>query len=413
MASTILSDNGVTSGSAGLKSSADSTGVLALQTSTSGGTATTALTIDTSQNVGIGTTSPAATTKLDVVQDQNANTWTRIRNNDTGSSAYAGVVVNANGNSWGMRVGSSAANSNSLQFTQDALGSPVVRLTLDTSGNMGIGTASPVEKLHLAVSNASTVSMRMTNTAASSYIAQNGTVAGQAYSQALELGTVSTNPIMFVTNNIYRGIIDSSGNLGIGTTSPLRKFHVKGSGNTSQFESTSSSGYVYIGDSASSAIDNQGIGTVGNNLSFLAGGSERMRISSAGVVTTPYNPAFVARKDPVTNTSYSEVTGYDSTDFNTGSYFSTSTGRFTAPVAGVYFFFVDMGWTSNSYSCDICKNGSRYMRLESNGTQAYWIGTSVAISLAVNDYVSLYKSSTGNNSMGGGNQGGFGGFLIG
>lgn len=63
MASTLLADNGVSSGSAGLKSSADSTGVLALQTTTSGGTATTAVTIDTSQNVSVGgnllITSPA------------------------------------------------------------------------------------------------------------------------------------------------------------------------------------------------------------------------------------------------------------------------------------------------------------------------------------------------------------------
>ena len=72
MASTILSDNGVSSGSAGLKSTADSTGVLALQTTTSGGAATTALTIDTSQNVGIGTSSPSA--KLDVRNGANVLT---------------------------------------------------------------------------------------------------------------------------------------------------------------------------------------------------------------------------------------------------------------------------------------------------------------------------------------------------
>ena len=84
------------------------------------------------------------------------------------------------------------------------------------------------------------------------------------------------------TANTTALTVDGSQNIGIGTSSPLRKFHVKGSGNTSQFESTSSSGYVYIGDSASSVIDNQGIGTVGNNLSFLAGGSERMRIDSSG-----------------------------------------------------------------------------------------------------------------------------------
>ena len=50
MPSFILSDNGVSSGSAGLKSSAGNDGALALQTTTAGGTATTAVTIDTSQN---------------------------------------------------------------------------------------------------------------------------------------------------------------------------------------------------------------------------------------------------------------------------------------------------------------------------------------------------------------------------
>ena len=51
MPSIILSDNGVSSGSAGLKSTAASDGALALQTTTAGGTATTAVSIDTSQNV--------------------------------------------------------------------------------------------------------------------------------------------------------------------------------------------------------------------------------------------------------------------------------------------------------------------------------------------------------------------------
>ena len=49
MAATINADNGAVSGSAGLKSSADSSGVLALQTN-----GTTAVTVDASQNVGVG-----------------------------------------------------------------------------------------------------------------------------------------------------------------------------------------------------------------------------------------------------------------------------------------------------------------------------------------------------------------------
>ncbi len=57
MPSIINADNGVVSGSVGLKYSTDNTGTLALQTNSN-----TAVTIDTSGNVGVGETSPAGST---------------------------------------------------------------------------------------------------------------------------------------------------------------------------------------------------------------------------------------------------------------------------------------------------------------------------------------------------------------
>jgi hypothetical protein len=88
-------------------------------------------------NVGIGASSPAY--RLDVIQDGNSFTGQRIRNNDVGSSAYAGLIINANGNSWGMRMGSGAANSNRLELVLDALGTPSIKATLDSAGNLGLG----------------------------------------------------------------------------------------------------------------------------------------------------------------------------------------------------------------------------------------------------------------------------------
>jgi hypothetical protein len=73
-------------------------------------------------------------------------------------------------------------------------------------------------------------------------------------------------------------------NLGIGTNSPQRKLHVKGGAGLTQFESTSSTCYVYLGGSTSSSIDNQGIAVTGNDLLALVGGNERLRITSAGDV---------------------------------------------------------------------------------------------------------------------------------
>jgi hypothetical protein len=86
------------------------------------------------------------------------------------------------------------------------------------------------------------------------------------------------------TSNTTAVTITAAQNVGIGTNSPARRLHVRGGAGLSLFESTGSACYVYVGDSTSSSIDNQGIGSVGNNLVALTGGTERMRIDSTGKV---------------------------------------------------------------------------------------------------------------------------------
>jgi hypothetical protein len=58
--STILSDNGVVSGTTGLKTAGGDDGTLILQTTTAGGTATTAMTINTTQQVAFTAGTAAA-----------------------------------------------------------------------------------------------------------------------------------------------------------------------------------------------------------------------------------------------------------------------------------------------------------------------------------------------------------------
>jgi hypothetical protein len=114
-------------------------------------------------NVGIG---GSPLDRLTLIQDQNATTTARVRNSDTGSSAYAMVAVNASGNSWGMRMGSTAANSNALDFVSDALGTPTARMTITTAGNVGVGTTTPVAsaKLDVASTTQGFLPPRMTST---------------------------------------------------------------------------------------------------------------------------------------------------------------------------------------------------------------------------------------------------------
>ena len=115
------------------------TNIVALAT---GGTA--AVTVDSSQNVGIGTTSPSS--KLDVRGNAsfsgNATSRQTANFTNTGGDFYVGAESSAGGAVFG---GSSAYagivgtnNATSLQFASNA----VVRATIDSSGNFIVGRTS-------------------------------------------------------------------------------------------------------------------------------------------------------------------------------------------------------------------------------------------------------------------------------
>ena len=139
MAVTINADNGVSSGSAGLKQTADSTGVLALQTN-----GTTAVTVDASQNVGIGTSSPAA--KLNVSGNaiisttDNTNAALRITQLGTGNALLV----------------EDSTNPDSTPFVIDASGKTIVGYTTVLSSRISSTSITPaVQVVATSFSNAS------------------------------------------------------------------------------------------------------------------------------------------------------------------------------------------------------------------------------------------------------------------
>jgi hypothetical protein len=87
MASIISADSGLVSGVPGLKTSADGSGILQLQT----GNNVTALTVDASQNVGIGTITPAY--KFDVVGDINIPATSSYKLGTASVISYSGGNV--------------------------------------------------------------------------------------------------------------------------------------------------------------------------------------------------------------------------------------------------------------------------------------------------------------------------------
>lgn len=203
--------------------------------------------------------------------------------------------------------------------------------------------------------------------------------------------------------------VDGSGNVGIGTTSPSEKLSIVGAGNGTSFSNTTAStAYNWAtvvgnaGGSVKIGVDNN-IGTAfnsgnyggsiqsTNNLAFSAGGTERMRIDSAGRVTMPYQPAFSVHGVSFDSTTLSLLGPVVLT--NVGGHFSTTTGRFTAPVAGVYgFSFVLSTGDANSHFVDLFKNGLLHGSRVLQYGSAYSTGANVQIiPLAAGDYVEARK----------------------
>ena len=166
MPSIILSDNGVSSGNAGLKSTAASDGALALQTTTSGGAATTAVTIDTSQRVGIGTTSPNRPLE---VYSSSATPLLRLNNTPGGGNNGIELIYSSVSKSWLIGAGYNVGGA--LEFTRSTTNGGTTFTTPDVVIDTGQvkNTCPDNTKVSLSTIHSGTVpqGMQVTYTAAS------------------------------------------------------------------------------------------------------------------------------------------------------------------------------------------------------------------------------------------------------
>lgn len=232
----------------------------------------------TNNRVGIGTSSPAQ--KLHVSGQV-------IVDGGTGVASSGVLHVRQNGNGSDNGIAITSGNATSHRIWKDSSGglnigpsSDPDAFYQDLSGNIGIGTSSPTSTTLLHISAPQSGAASGTGLTISGW---NGSAESRVQFMSYGIGG-GTFALRTGTSNTERLRIDSSGNLGVGTSSPARTLHVKKTGDNevARFESDQTTSYIELEDA--NTTGQILIGTQGDNFKIHTAGSERLRVTGGGNV---------------------------------------------------------------------------------------------------------------------------------
>ena len=370
----------------------------------------TAVTVNRNGNVGIGTNSPGA--KLHVgsrgtaaapVAPYNDGLMFDFANDSYPYLRHSSIISQSSDYTEAVIDFYTKAQGASGSFS-----SATKKMTIRGDGNVGIGTDSPfgtyTNRTCLSVNGTSSTSLNIgTAGVQRAYLFSEGTFA--------RLATIGSIPLQLGVNDSSKMIIDTNGNVGIGTTSPSAKLHV-----------VSGEGVPYSIRLNSDATGTWqiGVGSTGYyDGSFLlqdASVGDRLRINSQGTFTLPAydstnntgTPTYILGTDASGNVvKTQQVPGVSAAAslyelIPNGAF--TTTYSFTS-VAGVYSEVMegnDVITSSGTYSVqiyvhDYAAGGTQYQEFYSGVMTWSITGTNDAGGGAVSE-IALHRAGHAGNS---------------
>jgi hypothetical protein len=383
-------------------------------------TSGTALVFD-GTNLGIGTSSPgykltvqsAIDTYAFNIRDTIGNERVLIGSRSTAPIDNITPVQMGNDNTGNLFLSSRTNTACGINFYTSAGTTASLRATLDSSGNLGIGTSSPSSRLEVLNGGDSIVTITG-NTASGNFASvdfkrNTGTVNAAVRSQSV--GGNDIGEMYFMTRPSAGSLtermrLDSSGNLGLGVTPSawsvvgpaLQVLNATFYGYANQARITANayfngSDFKYIASAAACEYRQTGgqhqwfnaaSGTAGNTISF----TQAMTLDASGnllVGTTSALVSAAGRGNITVNGSTDSILSFGSAGSNTGYLYATTSGMELTSVGSTYVRF--------------STNGSERARITSGGIFAVGVtnptGSSadaVGIQLTNSNYIQINRS---------------------
>ena len=291
-------------------------------------------------NVGIGTTSPNVKTHIFGGSDSQENVLLKVQSNGVANdSSLSTSILLANSTALTSIHGAKISAIRTGSGTDDLVFSVYntsmqEKMRIDSSGNVGIGTTAPSEKLHIVGDTyISGVGNKLLFDTTSG-LGSNGIKTINDFETLIFNGRGAAGFAVIGNSNIRLGFgsnytnaetdlfIKSDGNVGIGDTNPTTKLSVNGTIKVTG----SGTGLLLYGTGGGGNIDAFG----SNPLLLMTNSTERMRIDSQGFIgigtTSPQSKLDIVNSGLATQLRLSNTTANSTTKFGaiTGRHYNNS-----------------------------------------------------------------------------------------